>query len=328
MFIAIVFCSHPGLLEELTAEATAAAAKFYSENSWKTRHSQWRKYLDFCNATHCVALPCSATTLCAYIAFLARTLKYTSICNYVSALRTLHKLNDASVDAFECFVVKATLKGYKRILGVNIVRKYPVTVSMLKQIVGSCADDCESGLIATLLVGFFTFMRKSSLLPRTVHEFNHGGTLCRGSIGFTEEGAMLKLTQTKTIQFQERVLYIPLVSIPDSILCPVKALRVHFARHHAPQDGPVFMDHCNSPITGNRFNKWLKRKVQALDYDPVHYSCHSLRRGGATFAHNSGAPLELIQAQGDWCSMAVLVYLTRPVSLRVQIARLMAASID
>lgn len=49
--------------------------------------------------------------------------------------------------------------------------------------------------------------------------------------------------------------------------------------------------------------------------------------GGASFAHAMGASLELIQAQGDWASMAVLVYLTRPIEQRVQVAELMAIGV-
>ncbi len=75
-------------------------------------------------------------------------------------------MNDASVAAFESFLVKATLKGYKRILGVDVVRKLPVTVDMLYQIACISSDEHESGFMTVLLVGFFSFMRKSSLLPR------------------------------------------------------------------------------------------------------------------------------------------------------------------
>lgn len=112
-----IFYTSIGLLQDLTNEASAAMKKFYSENSWKTRQSQWKKYADFCQATGCVALPCSVTALCAYIAFLARDLKYSSICNYVSALKTLHLLHGAPADAFDAFIVKAVMKGYKRIFG-------------------------------------------------------------------------------------------------------------------------------------------------------------------------------------------------------------------
>lgn len=215
-----------------------AAAKVYSENSWKTHHSKWRKYLDFCVATQCVALPCSAIILCAYIAFLAHTLKYTSICQDVSALRTLHLLNDMNVNAFDCLVVKATLKSYKRILGVNILHQHSVAVSMLRQIVDCCDIECESGLIAILLIGFFTFMRKSSLL----------------------------LASENCSWFSLRWNAVPRVN------------RIYWWGSHAEADPDQ-------------------------DY-PIPETC--------ALCHFPGAPLELIQAQGDWCSMAVLVYLTMP----------------
>ena len=36
--------------------------------------------------------------------------------------------------------------------------------------------------------------------------------------------------------------------------------------------------------------------------DPARFGCHSLRRGGATFAADSGVPPYFIKLQGDWAS--------------------------
>lgn len=50
---------------------------------------------------------------------------------------------------------------------------------------------------------------------------------------------------------------------------------------------------------------------------------HSLRRGGASHAYSKGAPLEMIALMGDWSSLAILCYLTRPLEQRLKIAKLM-----
>ena len=46
-----------------------------------------------------------------------------------------------------------------------------------------------------------------------------------------------------------------------------------------------------------------------IGLDPNHYSSHSFRRGGATWAFKCGVSAELIQLQGDWKSDAYKLYL-------------------
>ena len=42
--------------------------------------------------------------------------------------------------------------------------------------------------------------------------------------------------------------------------------------------------------------------AQISGEDPARFGCHSLRRGGATFAASAGVPPYFIKLQGDWSS--------------------------
>ena len=55
--------------------------------------------------------------------------------------------------------------------------------------------------------------------------------LTHSNITFTSQGAMLLITHTKTIQFCERQLEIPLPHIPGSPLCPVIVLQIFYSYH-------------------------------------------------------------------------------------------------
>ena len=59
----------------------------------------------------------------------------------------------------------------------------------------------------------------------------------------------------------------------------------------------------------------LKHHLTTLGINHKAYSSHSFRRGGASFAYQSGILVELIKALGDWRSDAVLMYLTMPLSI-------------
>jgi integrase len=55
-------------------------------------------------------------------------------------------------------------------------------------------------------------------------------------------------------------------------------------------------------LTGSAFAKRIKKWVGELGLDPVDFSGHSLRRGGATALMLAGVPPHLIQLQGRWVS--------------------------
>ena len=170
---------------------------------------------------------------------------------------------------------------------------------------------------AAFLVAFFSFLRTSSLVPYTLSEVHSSASffLRHRDITFTASGAYLQVFKTKTIQFKQKVLEIPLPVIPNSILCPVTALTTYFSLVPASSASPVFLAPHGSgfmPVLAWHFNLFLKRCVSSMTIgkDLSHFSSRSFRKGGATFAFNCGAPTEFIKAEGDWKSDAYLVYLT------------------
>ena len=168
---------------------------------------------------------------------------------------------------------------------------------------------------AAFLVVFFSFLRISNLIQYTLSEVHSITSFFfrRRDTTFTASGAYLKVFRTKTIQFKQRILEIPLPVIPNSILCPVTALTSYFKLVPAASHYPVFLaPHRSSftPVLAWHFNLFLKRCVSFIGTDPSHFSSRSFRNGGATFAFNWGAPTEFIKAQGGWKSDAYLVYLT------------------
>ena len=73
---------------------------------------------------------------------------------------------------------------------------------------------------AVCLVAFFSFLRKSNLLAQSWEKFHPQKQLARQNISFTADGAIISVTWSKTIQFGQRKLSIPLPHIPMSKFCP------------------------------------------------------------------------------------------------------------
>ena len=92
---------------------------------------------------------------------------------------------------------------------------------------------------------------------------------------------------SKTIQCGERTLYIPLVEIPNSSLCPVKAYINMITLIPAENESPAFCilkGKLLVPVTYYLFQNVLRKLIKEIGEDPKQYSSHSFRRGGATWA--------------------------------------------
>ena len=138
-----------------------------------------------------------------------------------------HNLLGMDTTQFDNYVVNATLKGFRRMLGDKLHRKLPLTIDMLTKLISSL--DVNSGLKAIVLTGFFTFARRSNLVPPSESQFDTEKHLCRGSISFTDGGAIIKISWSKTIQFNERTLYLPMFTLADGHPpVPIAALKQHW----------------------------------------------------------------------------------------------------
>ena len=126
---------------------------------------------------------------------------------------------------------------------------------------------------------------------------------------------MVTVSWSKTIQFKQKDLEIPLFSIPGSLLCPVSVLRALLRIKAKPRD-PLFLLKGGTAMTYSKFHKMFKSTLKRAGYNQKLFSSHSMRRGGTEFAHRSGVPESLIKIQGDWSSDAYKRYLQFPVQFR------------
>ena len=137
--------------------------------------------------------------------------------------------------------------------------------------------------------------------------------------------ALVTVNWTKTIQFGERILSIPIPHIPGSILCAVNTFETYF---HCV---PVPFCHCLllfayplgsalQPLAYSTFIQPLRDKLSLVGLQPNLYSGHSFCRKGTSFAFALHLPHELIQQQGDWKSYTYLHYLDKPLTQRLKVA--------
>ena len=105
----------PGL-EGLQREKFAFQSQAYAANTATTRGVQTRRYLEFVEAfSETVApLPCPGTQVALYATWLAMTLKYSSVLNYLSGLNNFLKQRGEPPIVYSEFELASTLRGIRR----------------------------------------------------------------------------------------------------------------------------------------------------------------------------------------------------------------------
>ena len=210
--------------------------------------------------------------------------------------------------------LKLTLKGLTRISSHLPKKALPITPEILRDMFAFLNMDSLIDKVywALFLIAFFMMSRKSNLVPVSIAKFDKNKQLLRKDILIEENLLIILVKWSKTIQFGERVLRIPIVSIPNSILCPVAAYKNMISAIPASHSAPAFckiLGDKRVPITYLEFQNKLKYLIGCTGRNPASYSTHSFRRGGASLAFKSDVPSELIQMHGDWRSDAYKKYL-------------------
>ena len=115
---------------------------------------------------------------------------------------------------------------------------------------------------AVCLVAFFGLLRKVDLLCKGSTQFNSSKHPRRQDITFFANWAIVINRWSKTVQFSQRILTIPLRRIDQQPLCPYTALKHTFDLVPAPlwgsaPRGPI-------PLTYGKFDSMLKSLAAAI----------------------------------------------------------------
>ena len=310
-------------MHSLRQELKASRSSAYAEGTKSNLKIQWESFLMFCIYFRMKYLPCSTETLSLYAQFLSRTFKSTqSIRNYLSGVKTMHYLLGYSVDHINGFLINLGLRGIARTNPYCIRQAQAITPDHLLQMATFLDFTKPIDLVywCLFLFAFFLFARKSNLVPSSSKDRKEKKFLLRKDVKFGNDHLLIHMKWSKTIQFGERVLETPLIAIPGSVLCPVSAYKRMCKKVRAKNSDPLFTLPDKSCITYKMFQSKLRLLISKFKLDPLMFSTHSFRMGGATYAFKSNIPSELIQLHGDWKSDAYKKYLSFSIEDKLLVA--------
>ncbi len=180
-------------------------------------------------------LPTDAETLALYAQFLSITFNATSsITNYICGVNMLQSLTDTPSTAFQALELKLALRGLSMLNRHCPNEASPITLHILSQILVQLdlSNHDHTVFWSLCLIAFFTFARKSNLGKYGAKKTQ----LIRHDVKVGSRALLITFNWTKTIQFGERKLVIPVVVITQSAFCP------HICRLVlTPKEGPAFV---------------------------------------------------------------------------------------
>jgi hypothetical protein len=266
-----------------------------------------------------------------YVAHLSRTLAPVSVGIYLNVVRILHEecgFVNPLKDNYELMLIK---RGLKRVKGCPVKQKAPITVDLLIKmfVFVDISIPSEKAFWCAMLVGFYGFLRKSSLVPESVHTPSDK-RLNRSDVSLLcLDSFVLTCRHSKTIQYGQRVHVIPYSACVDKRICPVFALLSHVGASVLAAGAPLF-DYVQAGVatsfTHASLVVRLKLGIEQCGLDPKQVSCHSLRRGGALLAFASHLSADSIKQRGDWASNCYRKYLVVSQNDSFESARVLSAS--
>jgi len=277
-------------LEE-AVRAYARASK--APNTVRAYRSDLGDFTAWCTSHNVVPIPATPETVALYVTALAGAgVKASTIQRRLSAISQAHQLSGHEPSPTSAALVRTTMAGIRRTLGMAPGQKSPVVTAEQRVLLAVTPADTLAGLRdhALLLIGFAGGFRRGELVALDVEDVEE-----------TEDGLRIRIRRGKTDQEAAgREVGIPRGQKPKTD--PVRALRAWREAAHI-DTGPLFRpvnrhDQVQDRrLTAEGVAMVVKRAAERAGLDPTRYAGHSLRSGLATAATAGGAPERAIMRQ-------------------------------
>lgn len=308
------------ILDEMVIEFAASA---YSTGHRDNLRTYAKKYQEFCTLLRLTPFPISESQLTRYIAYLTFTLKSPkSVQNYISGVKKLHSFARVQLPQFSGFV-DIVIDGVKRVLEHTVTQAPPITPDMLKKIskLVNKRDHRQLVIFTAMLLAFYLFLRSSNYTSKTQSSFDPNKQLVRNDITVSGDMVLIHIKWSKTNQFKQRKLLIPLIKVASKSICPVTWLKYMINKIPAPKNAPAFVIPTRRgllPLTYPQLNDQIKQWVSGIGLRGSKYSSHGLRRAGASWAYKVNISSLAIKFIGDWASQAYENYINYDIDNRLK----------
>lgn len=277
-------------IEDLLREAQEAALQAMPENTLRSYRADWRSFDRWCQRRKLRPLPAEPSSVCAYLAAQARTLKTSTLRRRYMVIGKVHKIRGVT-NPLDDERVRRTWRGILRTKGEAQSRKSPLLMEDLRKMMEALPDTLAGHRDrAIVLIGFAGAMRRSEIVSLDVSDLE-----------LAKEGLVVMLHRSKTDQTGKgRKIGIPCGQNEQT--CPVRCVQRWIAEAKI-SDGPLFRKiNRFGRVEANRLVPYsvaliVKDAFELIGRDPNRFGGHSLRAGLATSAAIAGVEERSIQEQ-------------------------------
>ena len=313
----------PSTLGDLNADIQNYLSLSVAASTRKTYSSGERSFLNFCtlHSSHKpTPIPTDEETLIQYVAYLARTIKHSSIKGYLAAVRHLHIRSGYELDLKKFVRLQLICRGIKRSQGDSSRIRLPITIAHLKLFFQLLAipntTNYDSVMIwAAMTLAFFGFLRLGEMTCNSpyspaIHLSPSDITFLPNSLSPEHMSVRIKISKTDPFRSGHTII----VGKTDQAICPVRAMQT-FLSLRGTSTGPLFQHLSGSPLTKVGLTSETRQLLSMSGLQPSQYAGHSYRIGAATTSASVGLPPWLIKTLGRWSSDCYEKYIQCPHSL-------------
>lgn len=296
-----------------------------SPGTANNRLRQAKVYLAFSVAYNINFLAPTLSDTAMFVQYLANSFKAPgTLKNYLSGAKLWVSQRGGDISAFLNPQVLEVVKGNENLSTHVPSPALPIKIHELFIITNFLHrfTPMSSPYIASLLIGFSTFLRASNLLSSSsLTNVNPHALLCQDVVS-VPHGLKILVRSSKTISPKNPVI-ISVFSSPMSPLCPVQAWNRYVKLFNPSPLGPAFITHTGAPVTSNALVKLIRLALHKAGYkNSSKFSMHSIRRGATQTAAQLGASRNELKEHGTWKSdQGLKAYL----NISPAVARLMAS---
>lgn len=244
--------------------------------------------------------------------------------NHIAAVRTLHGLLELPVPDISGHVHQAVMRGLKARHKLPKKKAMPIDPEVFERIKPfvNFGNNLELVAWVALLMGFHLLLRVSNITAASRNTFNPQENLVRRDFRMHGEVMLVHIRWTKTLQYKERQLLIPVIPFADGDISAVDWFQYMIARIPAKPESPAFAvpTKVNKkvellPLSYSQLNRLLKKWTSQVGLSG--FSSHSLRCGGASWLKRNGVQDSVVQAIGDWRTYSFLEYIDSALDTRM-----------
>ena len=308
-------------LDQLEGQLLGGANAFGTRRNHETHKN---RYFEFCDFSKIRPFPVTEFKLCKFATFMSQKVKTVeSIKSYCTTICQESELKGyrparRGVKFYRC------ISGIRQALRHKVKRAEPMTNELLEKIlkVVKLHDDKEFATWVTMLSCYCLMVRKSNLVPLSqVHDMVHNVT--RSDIRYDAGVMVIVIRWSKTNQFGDDPMKIPIIADKTNELCPVHWILHLTQRIPAHRDQNLFCYHKQGkglvPVTYRNLMEYMRKWLKLVGVqEPTRFSSHSLRRGACTTAFDLQIGETAIMRMGFWKSQCYKNYIQDDMKSRVK----------